>query len=191
MANQVPDVSLHFPPLPKWLAGRLLRPGEKIVWVYGPWAHPSWERYITHPSLFPVALVLGGLCVAVGSLLAQIGTLESIAPALSGFLAGSIVLGSIFALGISSGYFTRLVVTNFRLVILQGYEVCRGWSIENLPQSLVRYCMPRGGVREPSIDLDTLRILLGGPTDKVADSKSILSFGKQLDNIKPRENGFR
>jgi len=40
--------------------------------------------------------------------------------------------------GIANGYFTRLVVTNYRLLILQGYEVCRSWSIHHLPRSLIR-----------------------------------------------------
>jgi hypothetical protein len=180
-----PDVALHFPPLPAWLAKRSLRPGERITWVYGPWSHPSWERYITHPVLFLIALVLGSMCLGLGWLLAEVWSEALLVAALA---AGASVLGSIFVLGISSGYFTRLVVTNSRIMILQGYEMCRSWRLDELPASLIRYVVPDGGAMSRSVDLDALNTMLGGSSDKVVDSKSILALGKHLDHIKAREN---
>src|SRR5262249_24360419 len=89
---QVPDISLRFPPLPAWLAKRLLRPGERICWVYGPWFSPSWERYVTHPVLFFFALAFGACWVLTGWLIAAIAPE---APILTAFAAVAIVLGSI------------------------------------------------------------------------------------------------
>jgi hypothetical protein len=124
--------------------------------------------------------------MAVGWLVA--GT-QSEVLVLFGLAAGGIILASIFVLGISSGYFTRLVVTNFRLVILQGYEVCRRWDIDDLPLSLIRYRMRERGVESRTVDLDVLKTMLGTSSDKVAESKTILAFGKRLDQIKARKNG--
>jgi hypothetical protein len=171
--------------LPPWIANRLLRKDEVVTWVVGPHFNPSWERYITHPFLFLFALALGAVCVGGGRLIG--GPAAMMAPIL---LAGGIVLGSIFVLGLSNGYFTRLVVTNARLVILQGYEVCSSWRIDALPRSLLRYRRQAGGVEEvPTVDLDALKTLLGGLSDKVAESKTILTFGKRLDQIMSREKG--
>jgi hypothetical protein len=99
--------------------------------------------------------------------------------------AGAILIGAIFVLGIFSGYFTRLVVTNSRLLIVQGYEVRHNWGIDDLPQSLLRY----GAVGSPTIDLDALHSMMGGSSESVAESKTILKLGKQIDNIRARENG--
>src|SRR5262249_19736472 len=98
------------------------------------------------------------------------------------------VFGSIFVLGITSGHFTRLVVTDHRLVILQGYEMCRSWNMNELPPSLIRFTMQRSGGGNRAIDLDTLKLMLGADSDKVVDAKTILGFGKHLDHIKAREN---
>jgi hypothetical protein len=103
--------------------------------------------------------------------------------------AAAVVLASLFVVGIFAGYFTRLVVTNFRIVIVQGYEVCRSWNIADLPPSLIRYRM-RGRTRESrTVDLDALQAMLGGPSDQFMAPKKILAFGKHLDGIKARENG--
>ena len=37
--------------------------------------------------------------------------------------AGGLVVGCILVMGVCCGYFTRLVVTNFRLVVVQGYGI--------------------------------------------------------------------
>src|SRR5262249_15781633 len=133
-----PDLAEPFPPLPPWLVRRHLRHGETVSWVYGPRSNPSWERYLTHPALFVVALVFGVVCLMLVRLV--VGSWEEL-PMLPALACLAIVLGSIFVLAISAAYFTRLVVTTDRLLILQGYEVCRTWKIDDLPPSLIRYGM--------------------------------------------------
>jgi hypothetical protein len=180
-----PDVAAGFPPLPPWLAGRLLWSGEAVTWVVGPRFSPPWERWVTHPALFLAALALGGLCLGAGWLTAEAGSEVTVAA----LAAGGIVIGSVFVLGLSCGYFTRLVVTNCRLVILQGYEVCRSWGLDKLPRSLLRY---RGRGQEEwarTVDLEALTTMLGGPSSRFADAKTILAFGKQLDRITHRDPG--
>jgi hypothetical protein len=104
-----------------------------------------------------------------------------------GMAGGGLVLASIFVLGIFSGYFTRLVVTNHRLAILQGYEICRTWNINDLPRSMLRY-VPGNEKTERIIDLDAVKTMLGGSSGKFAEAKTILTFGKRLDQITSREN---
>src|SRR5262249_35666233 len=58
-------VRMH-PGLPWWLERRLLRPGEEVAWVRGPRLSPWWERHVTHPALFLLALAVGGACVGIG-----------------------------------------------------------------------------------------------------------------------------
>src|SRR5262249_11857818 len=152
--------------------------------VYGPKWNPPWERYVTHPALLLVALAAGAACLAVGWRLA--GTQTELL-ALAAVTAAGIVLGSIFVLGLASGYFTRLVVTNVRLLILQGYEVVRSWGLDDLPLSLIRYRMRAGGAGGRAVDLDALTTMLGGASDKFAEAKSILALGKQLEQIKARD----
>jgi hypothetical protein len=190
--GEVPDISRRSQPLPSWLAGRVLQAGEEITWVWGPRFNPPWERYITHPALFLVALALGLAGFGAGQMIAGA---EPASPrptevlALLALAGGVLVLGSIFVLGIANGYFTRLVVTNSRLVILQGYEVCRSWSIERLPRSLTRYVRPVDGPESRAIDLDALTIMLGGSSDKFTAPSTILTFGKRLDQITNRDKG--
>jgi hypothetical protein len=179
-----PDISLPAPVLPAWLARRLCRQGEVITWVRGPRLNPWWERYVTHPALFLPALALAAACLGAGRLTS--GMWFEPLPALA---AGGVALAAVFTLAISSTYFTRLVVTSARLVILQGYEVCRSWRLNELPPSLVRYDMRGGGRRSPSVDLNALQTLLGGPSARSTESKTILALGKHLDRIKARENG--
>ncbi len=182
-----PEISMPFPQLPAWLGRRLLQANEEITWVCGPRFNPSWERCVTHPALFIFALALGAACLGAGWLLDEAG-FDALMPA--ALIAAGIVLASIFVLGICSGYFTRLVVTNFRLVILQGYEVCRSWHIDDLPYSLIRYGRPgEGGKASRAVDLNALKTMLGSASDKVAESKTILAFGKQIEQIKAREKG--
>jgi hypothetical protein len=183
---QSADRSVQFPPLPGWLADRLLRAGEKITWVYGPNFNPSWERYVTNPALFLFALALGAAWVVVGYLIAGTQSELLVLPVLA---AGGLAFGSIFVLAISSGYFTRLVVTDCRLVILQGREVVRGWNLDDLPPSLLRYRMREGENVSRTVDLDALKTMLGASSDKFAESKTILAFSKQLDRIRTRDNG--
>jgi hypothetical protein len=181
---QMPDLSRSYTPLPGWLADRLLGEGEQITWVRGPRWTPAYEGYLTHPALFLAALALAAVFVGAGLLSA--GGWSAISP-LPVLAAGGIVLGSIFVLGICSGYFTRLVVTNFRLLIVQGYEVCRTWAIDDLPRSMIRYGLSRDGEESRAVDLDTLQTMLGSSSEHFVEAKTIMAFGKQLDRIKARE----
>lgn len=176
---RVPNVIDIIRPLPSWLADRLLRSNEKVAWVRGPWFNPSWERYITHPALILFVLVPGAICLGLG-------WLNQVDPGvlLFGAFFYFVALGvpTIIVLGITNGYFTRLVVTNLRLVILQGYEICRSWRIDDLPPSLLRYGK-FGEEESRAIDLNAVKTMLGGSSEKFTDSKTILNFGKQLDSI--------
>jgi len=180
----LPDVILRFPPLPTWLAHRLLAAGERVTCVYGPRFNPSWERLVTHPALVLVSLALGAVCVGIGALVAQTNP-----QALGlGFVAAvGLFVGTVFLLAVCCGYFTRLVVTDFRLFVVQGYELCKSWDLNALPRSLLRFTLADDGEERPSIDLDAVRTMLGPSSNQVADSKTILSFGKQLDHIRTCE----
>jgi hypothetical protein len=181
---RAPEVVRPFIPLPPWVADRVLQADEVVTWVRGPALNPPWERLVTHPALFVVGALLAASCLAVGVELA--GGWADVSPAL--FLAAiALFLGSVFVLGISNGYFTRLVVTNVRIFIVQGREICRSWDIDCLPRSLIHHD-PRGGERSRTIDLDALKTMLGGTSDQFTDSKTILALGKQLDRIKTRED---
>jgi hypothetical protein len=179
------DVAAPFRPLPWWLADRLLRDGEKVAWVYGPALNPSWERYVTHPSLFIYTLGFGALCV--GACVLHGGPKPGSLPLIAGLFAGFLVVLSIIVLGIANGYFTRLVVTNRRLLILQGYEAYRKWSLEDLPISLIRYSAKGASIESRSIDLNALKNMLGGSSDKIVGAKSIMELSKRLERIKKGE----
>lgn len=176
------DILRPYPSLPAWLSQRLLRGGERVTWVLGPWLCPWWERYVTHPLLVPAALALAVVFLAAGFLGGDPTSLSP-APFVGAAMLG---FGSIIVLALFSGYFTRLVVTDRRLFILQGYELCRQWSIDSLPPSLVRFSR-RGDPASRVIDLSAVQTMLGGPSDQVIDAKSILAFGKQLDRIQARD----
>jgi hypothetical protein len=183
-----PSLKSSFVPLPGWLARRLLRKGEHVTWVRGPRLNPPWERYVTHPALILAALlpaVVGGL-----SGLPFAGSdLSLLVPVL---VVTTIILGCILILvvGIFVTYFTRLVVTNQRVLIVQGYEVARSWKVEDLPLSLVRYGVGgdgRDGEPSRTVDLEAIQTMLGRTSDKFTDAKTIVAFGKQLDQITSRE----
>src|SRR5262249_53281540 len=150
-------------------------PGEKVTWVCGPKSNPPWERYLTHPVLFFIALVLGIMCVILGWNIAGTNDL----PPWPVVLGGSLVVGSIFVLGFFNALFTRLVVTNFRIVILQGREACRSWGLDRLPLSLIRYSVRGGGggdsdSEERTIDHDAVKTMLGGTSGQFVERTSIM-----------------
>ena len=172
-------------PFPAWLAARVLRPDEKVTWVRGPRFNPSWELYVTHPGMLVAALALGALGVATGWRMA--GSWSEMPP-WPFVAAGGLAFAAILVLGLACGYFTRLVATNQRLFIVQGRELCRNWALDDLPPSLIRRRIRRDGQHDRAIDLDAVKTLLGGASDGFTDAKSILAFGKQLGQIKARED---
>ena len=139
-----PPRIVHHPALPPWLASRLLGSNEEVTWVRGPWCNPSWEWAVTHPALALIALGFAAFCLAIGWLL---GRGSDLLPLMI-LVAGISVLGSIFVLAFFNGYFTRLVVTNRRLVIMQGYEIRHDWCVgeEHFrranPGAIYMDCMP-------------------------------------------------
>jgi hypothetical protein len=169
-----------YPPLPAHLAARLLRDGESVEWVRGPRWCPSWEPYVTHPLLLVAALAIGVVSVAVG---AAVGGPKSAELGAGIGVAMALVIGSIFVLGFFNGHFTRLIVTTGRVVIMQGYEVVRSWGMDDLPRSMIRYRAGDSGERSPTIDLSTVKTMLGGSPDGFADARTIMAFSKQLGNI--------
>ncbi|HZV04720.1 MAG TPA: hypothetical protein VE999_06525 [Gemmataceae bacterium] len=173
---RAPNLIERFQPLPSWLADRLLRPGEKVEWVRGPWFNPEWERYVTHPGLLLLPLTFGVVCVGLGRGISKEFMVPSIMATILAFVFTIIVLG------LANGYFTRLVVTNRRIVILQGYEICRSWNIGDLPPALLHYTR-RGDEAGRTINLNAVKNMLGAVSDQFSDAKTILSFGKQLDSI--------
>jgi hypothetical protein len=181
---RIRDIATPSPALPAWLASRVLRPDEELSWVFGPTFNPPWERHVTNPVLFLQALAIGLMCATVIILLAA-GDPRAVVAAL--VCGGGIVIGVIMVLGICSGYWTRLVVTDARLIVLQGYEVVKSWNIDNLPVSLRRYGKRKDGREAWSIDLDTVSTMLGASSGKAVDQKSILVFAKQVDRIRSRE----
>ncbi len=154
----------------------------------GPRFNPSWELYVTHPALLLAALVLGALCVLTTWRFVR-GWSEM--PPWPFMAAGSLAFAAIVVLGIASGYFTRLAATNQRLFIVQGRELCRSWTLDDLPPSMIRRRIRDDGQRDRTIDLEAVKTLLGGASDGFADAKSILAFGKQLGQIKLRDDGRR
>jgi hypothetical protein len=183
-ARPAPDISLHVQPLPDYLARRLLRPDEKILWVRGPRKNPGCEPYLTHPVLVLAALTVGATCLGAARLSSESW---SAMPAWPMLTAGGMFIAAVYILGIANTYFTRLVVTDARLVIMQGFETCRVWRLDDLPESLVRYDMRRGARNQRTVDLDALQTMLGGSSAQFADAKTIRTFGKLLDQIKPRD----
>lgn len=181
-----PSIVRSQPTLPDWLARRVLRPGEQVTWVRGPLRNPAWEAFATHPALALVALAAGA--AACWALRLLVGSWADVPPPVILGAAG-LVVASVLVLGISAAYFTRLVVTDGRVLILQGYEVCRSWGLDDLPPSLIQY--GRRGLEDDNrraVDLEGLQTLLGSASGRFAESKSILALGKQLDRIIARDN---
>jgi hypothetical protein len=169
-------------PFPDWISRRLLRPGETVTWVRGPRHSPSWERYITHPALILVPVVPGVLVMVVAAQAAGAGAAMAVCA-----ITFACALPFLFVLGFSAGYFTRLVVTNFRLLIVQGYELCWDCGIDHLPPSLVRYDR-RGEKAARSVDLDALQTALGGSSTQFVEAKTILKFARQVDRTRSGDN---
>lgn len=174
-------ISVQLPQLPWWVARRLLQSGERVTWVRGPRFNPFWERYATHPGLFIAALVVGAICFPAGRVIAGEWT-TSLPMAFA--IAAGLAIGSIFVLAISATYFTRLVVTDYRIVILQGFEICRSWSLDDLPYYMIRYTRSESGKEVRSVDLEAMQTVLGEASDQFVEAKTIRRFGRKLEQIR-------
>jgi hypothetical protein len=173
-------------PFPAWLARRLLGPDEKVTWVRGPKRNPSWERYITHPGLLLVPVAVAAIVALVGGLTAGAKAGELLCPFFG--ICFVAALPMLFVVGIACGYFTRLVVTNQRVVVLQGYEICDTWDVARLPRSLVRQEQRDGQPAVSSVDLNALNTILGGSSTQFVEAKTILDFAKTLKRLSLEEN---
>src|SRR5262245_60223427 len=189
--EELPDISIDYPPLPRGHARRLLRREERVTWVRGPRFCPWWEPYVTHPIMFLFAAALAAMLVWIGPRLYAWPNLR----AGMNVTAFGLVLGSIVVLAFFNGFFTRLVVTNRRIVVLQGYEVIRSWRMDDLPASLIRFRPRKKGLPSRSIDLEALQSLLtsagSGQSSQFADAKTIHSLARQLDRIKAQDEDPR
>ena len=65
----------------------------------------------------------------------------------------------------------------------------RGWRIDQLPYSLLRYRTQADGQTSPTIDLDAMRTMMGGTSKTSMNSRGIMAFGKRIDQIR-REDGM-
>lgn len=170
--------SRKFVPLPQYLQSRLNK-DEKVTWVRGPNSNPWWEPVLVHPLLVGLALLFGVMLLVSGRLI--VGTWAEVPPVVW-VVALLIPIGSLFLVGLTNAHFTRLIVTNTRLFIVQGYEVCRTWNLNDLPRSLLCFD-PRGQEQDkPMIDLDSIQTLLES-SDRKSSSESIMAFRKRLDQI--------
>lgn len=174
----------QYPPLPAFLARRLLRDDEQVTFVRGPWFAPWWERHVTHISFILVAGLLAVAVIAAG--IQYAGSLKEM-PILPGVIALGLIFGSIGVTAFFCGLFTRLIVTDRRLILIQGYDVCRVWNIDDLPRRLLRYAR-RGGEERAMIDIDALQTMItASVTEKFSEAKTLMKFGKQLDQIRRAE----
>jgi hypothetical protein len=171
----------HTPLMPGWLARSLLERGEVATWVRGPGSCPWWEPYLTHPLACLVGIPVGAACLTVGRLAVPDWSQLPPAAAVSAILTFFVPL---MVVAFLTGHFTRLVVTDRRLLIIQGQTVIRSWGIRQLPRSLVKYVRREGEDEAPTIDLDSLQKMLGGKSDGIVDSNTIMSLGKKLDRFK-------
>jgi hypothetical protein len=175
------EVAINRGRLPGWLARRLLRADEEIQSVRGPRHCPSWEPFLTHPGVVVVGLALAVAIIAVGGLaLGSFGDPLMAVPCVLAFLS---MVGGLVVVGITAGYFTRLVITNQRVMIVQGYEIRKTWRLEDLPRSLVRMSRTDDGELKRTVDMDTLQTMMGG-SDQFAEAKTIWALGKEIDRIK-------
>jgi hypothetical protein len=166
--------------LPAWLARRILAPNETVALVRGPTSNWFLEPYLTHPGLFLVALVPAGISLGIGRSL--VNSWKELPP-LAGVIAVLFVFGSIIFLASLAGYFTRLVITDQRLIIVQGREVRSSRSVNELPPILLRRNFDRDGhERAPTIDLNAVNTMLG--VDGFVDSNTILTLGKKIDKMR-------
>ena len=182
------DVAIDRGRLPGWLARRLLRADEEIQSVRGPRHCPAWEPFLTHPGVVLVGLALAVAIVAIGALV--LGSFDDKLMGVPCVLALLSAVGGLLVVGATAGYFTRLVITNQRVMIVQGYEVRRTWRLDDLPRSLVRQRRGDDGEWTRTVDMERLQTMMGGGSEQFTDAKTIWALGKEIDRQR-REGGGR
>lgn len=168
--------------MPAWLAARLLRDGEKVESVRGPRFNPPWEPFVVHPATVLLGVVLAGGAIAA-AYLASGGD----GPLLFAAAAFALVsaFGGLAVVAFAAGFFTRLIVTDRRVMIVQGIEIRKTWRLEDLPRSLVRQTRGDDGELSRTVDMEKLQTMMGGASDgSFAEAKSIWALGKEIDRIK-------
>lgn len=185
-SSDSPDPKLNVATLglPTWLARLVLAPGETVALVRGPTSNSPLEPYLTHPALFLVALLPAGITLAVGRAMSP--SWKELHP-LPGLLAVLILFGTVIFLAGMAGYFTRLIITDRRLLIVQGREVRSSRDVNSLPRALVRRGRDEfGRERAPTIDLNAVNKLVGGTG--FVDAKTILTLSKKIDKLKESDD---
>jgi len=172
-------------PLPEWLARRILEPGETIALVRGPTGKWWLEPYLTHPLASLAGAIPAAVAITVGRMI--VPSWRDLPPA-AGIVAVLFVFASVFVVGLLAGYFTRLVVTDRRLLILQGREIWSSRGIDELPPFLVRRMRDPDGRERRAIDIVTLDSMLGSSNTGIVDSDTILTLGKKIDKLKERRD---
>jgi hypothetical protein len=169
------------PPLPAFLARRLLRKGEEVASVRGPRSSPVWEPYLTHPAAVAVGFAAAVVIFLVGGLAVDWDGQLMAAP---GIAAVVVAGGGLALVAVAAGYFTRLVVTSQRVLIVQGYEVRKTWTLDQLPRSLVRHDRNADGELTKTVDMEKLQTMLGGSADGIVEAKSIWALGKEIERTR-------
>lgn len=172
------EVGSKGPPLPGHLARRLLRSDEEVVSVNGPRWSPSWEPFLTHPLVVLVGIALAVGAVALGGMV--LGW-DNLAMGGVGVFALLSSFGSLILVAFMAGWFTRLVITNQRVMIVQGYEVRKTWGLDELPRSLVRQRRNADGELTKTVDLERLNTMMGGSSDGFVEAKTIWALSKEID----------
>lgn len=181
------DVARAFNPLPAYVKRQLPGKDEEVIWVRGPrLGNPVWEPFVTNPLLFVVGVAIGALCIYLGSLGEGSGKQFPVS-----FGVGAVVsfFLPILLLAFFNGYFTRLVVTDSGVYIIQGSTICRNWELEYLPRSLVRF--ERRGEDDPigkTVDVDAMKTMLNSSEGHFTDAKTIKDFGKRLERLRRAED---
>lgn len=179
------DSSPPGPQLPAFLARRLLRKDEEVSSVRGPRWSPSFEQYVTHPLG-----VVAGLALAVFSVLGGGLVLGWDSPVMAGVAVFALLtaVGGLVLVGIAAGHFTRLVITNQRVMIVQGYEIRKTWRLDDLPRSLIRHRRNADGEMTKAVDMERLQTMMGGgSSDGFVEAKTIWALSKEIERTRREE----
>src|SRR5262249_42853855 len=87
-------------------------------------------------------------------------------------------VGGLILVGIAAGYFTRLVITNQRVMIVQGYEIRKTWRLGDLPRSLVGVKRSDGGELKRTVGMETVTTVVGGGSRQFRGGQDDLGAGQ-------------